>query len=78
MWRAIFYVVSIVALAAAIALTWVTAAGIWLLAFVIVLIALGIADITSNNNVLRNYPVIGHIRYWMEFISPEIKVEEIR
>jgi glutamate synthase domain-containing protein 2 len=73
MWRTVFYIVSIVALAAAIALTWVTTAGIWVLVFMIALIVLGISDITSNNNVLRNYPVIGHIRYWMEFISPEIR-----
>lgn len=33
----------------------------------------GIYDIFfSHHNVLMNYPVIGHLRYMLEFISPEI------
>jgi len=40
---------------------------------VIPLIFLGIYDILSYQNVLRNYPVIGHIRYMAEFIRPEIQ-----
>jgi glutamate synthase domain-containing protein 2 len=28
--------------------------------------------VASSHNVLSNYPVIGHLRYIMEFISPEI------
>lgn len=37
------------------------------------LFIVGVADTFSKNNVLYNYPVIGHIRYLMEFISPEIR-----
>lgn len=37
------------------------------------LILLGIRDIYSPHNVLSNYPVIGHLRYIFEFISPEIR-----
>ncbi|MEJ2058960.1 MAG: FMN-binding glutamate synthase family protein [Gammaproteobacteria bacterium] len=45
--------------------------GLW---FVVPYTLLGLYDILlSNHNVLRNYPVIGHLRYMMEFISPEIR-----
>ena len=38
------------------------------------LIGVGIYDIRhGQHNVLRNYPVIGHIRYFAEFIRPEIQ-----
>lgn len=44
-----------------------------LLFFIIPIILLGIYDIRSKHNVLRNYPVIGHLRYMFEFIRPEIQ-----
>lgn len=34
---------------------------------------IGIYDLQSNHNILRNYPVIGHFRYMFEFIRPEIQ-----
>ena len=34
---------------------------------------LGIYDLSSSHSILRNYPVIGHIRYLFEFIRPEIQ-----
>jgi glutamate synthase domain-containing protein 2 len=35
--------------------------------------AIGLFDaLAARHNVLRNYPVIGHLRYMLEFISPEI------
>ncbi len=38
------------------------------------LVALGIADLTqTKRSLLRNYPVIGHLRYMMEFVRPEIR-----
>ena len=37
-------------------------------------ILLGFYDMHfTHHNVLRNYPVIGHLRYALEFISPEIQ-----
>lgn len=46
---------------------------LWLLIVALPLTALGLWDIfISRNNVLHNYPVIGHLRYMLEFISPEI------
>lgn len=45
-----------------------------LLILVIPYIALGVHDMYfSTHNVLRNHPVIGHLRYLFEFIRPEIQ-----
>jgi glutamate synthase domain-containing protein 2 len=47
---------------------------LYLLIVALPLAALGLFDIfISTSNVLRNYPVIGHLRYMLEFISPEIQ-----
>lgn len=46
---------------------------LWFLIIVIPYIALGIYDMTHLHNILRNYPVIGHLRYLFEFIRPEIQ-----
>ncbi|WP_373089620.1 FMN-binding glutamate synthase family protein, partial [Sneathiella sp.] len=46
----------------------------WALLFLAPYITLGLYDMHfSEQNVLRNYPVIGHLRYMLEFISPEIQ-----
>ena len=38
------------------------------------LIALGIHDLVqTKRSVLRNYPIIGHLRFMLEFIRPEIR-----
>ena len=35
---------------------------------------LGVRDLRqTQRSVLRNYPVLGHMRYWLEFIRPEIR-----
>lgn len=71
--RTIFYVSSAVALAIIAALYPVWHHSPYLLIIVLPLIALGIYDIYSRHNVLRIYPVIGHLRYMFEFIRPEIQ-----
>jgi glutamate synthase domain-containing protein 2 len=39
-----------------------------------VLVAVGIRDmLQSKHTVLRNYPLIGHLRFLLEFIRPEIR-----
>jgi glutamate synthase domain-containing protein 2 len=76
MFRFIFYIVSLLALAAVAALVWMVGfqtGVIVLLVIVLLLVGLGIYDVLSIHNVLRNYPVVGHLRYLMEFISPEIR-----
>ncbi|MFZ4550638.1 MAG: FMN-binding glutamate synthase family protein [Aquabacterium sp.] len=48
--------------------------GLWLALLGLALVALGIRDMRqSARAVLRNYPVIGHLRYMLEFIRPEIR-----
>ncbi|MDX6261261.1 MAG: hypothetical protein QOH84_2949 [Kribbellaceae bacterium] len=49
--------------------------GIWvLLAIAVVLVAVGIYDVTQKkHSILRNYPVIGHMRFLLEGIRPELQ-----
>ena len=73
MMRAVYYGVSALVLAVigAVYVFWHPIA--WLLVLAVPYILIGLYDINSPHNVLRNYPVIGHLRYMMEFISPEIR-----
>jgi glutamate synthase domain-containing protein 2 len=50
-------------------------AGWWvLLALVVALVALGIHDLVQKkHSILRNYPVIGHMRFLLEGIRPELQ-----
>lgn len=46
----------------------------WFIAFMIPVIALWIYDITQKKHtLLRNFPVLGHVRYFLEFLRPEIQ-----
>lgn len=47
----------------------------WLLPLVLgALSAVGVQDLRQTRHaVLRNYPVIGHMRFMLEFIRPEIR-----
>ncbi len=57
------------------AFTWVISDhGSWLVLTFAVLVLLGLRDVLqSKRAVLRNYPVIGHLRFFLEFIRPEIR-----
>ena len=74
MLRISFYVLSVLALAL---IGWAAPAhpeALYALIVVAPLVLVGLYDIfVSHHNVLSNYPVIGHLRYMMEFISPEIR-----
>lgn len=50
-------------------------AGWWVLAVVIVaLLAVGVWDVVqTRHSILRNFPVLGHMRYLLESIRPEIQ-----
>ena len=38
------------------------------------LVLIGLRDVTQTRHaILRNYPVIGHLRFLLEFIRPEIR-----
>lgn len=73
MWRIVFYIVSLIALVVVGVLSVLDIHVLYWLILVVPLIVLGIYDIFSHHNVLTNYPVIGHLRYMLEFISPEIR-----
>ena len=56
---------------------WVTSrsasGSLWAVGFV-ALIALGFRDVRqTKHSILRNYPVIGHLRFVFEFVRPEIR-----
>lgn len=71
--RSAYYTVSLVGLAAIGLLSLVWPSSLYLLFLLVPYIAVGLYDVSSKHNVLRNYPVIGHLRYLLEFISPEIQ-----
>jgi glutamate synthase domain-containing protein 2 len=50
-------------------------AGWWVLAAVLALVALlGVYDVVQRrHSVLRNFPVLGHLRYLMESVRPELQ-----
>ena len=48
--------------------------GAWMVVLGLLLVLLGFKDVRqSKRSVLRNYPVMGHMRYLLEFIRPEIR-----
>src|SRR6266566_2615128 len=45
--------------------------GIGLFAFLVIVV---IHDVTQKRHaVIRNFPIIGHFRYWLEAIGPELR-----
>ena len=49
-------------------------AGGWFFLLFAALVVVGVFDLRqSKKSVLRNYPVIGHMRYMLEFVRPEIR-----
>ena len=46
----------------------------WLAVLFAALVLLGLRDVNqTRHSVLRNYPVIGHLRFLLEFVRPEIR-----
>jgi len=71
--RQLFYRVSIISVLFVTIVAFFWPPVLHLLWIIVPYILLGLYDINSNHNILRNYPVIGHFRYMMEFIRPEIQ-----
>ena len=48
---------------------------IWIVtAVIIVLLAVALFDLSQRQHaILRNFPIIGHFRYWLEAIGPELR-----
>lgn len=46
---------------------------LWSLIIIGPLVLVGLRDFfQTKHSVLRNFPIVGHFRYWLEFIRPEI------
>jgi len=47
---------------------------IWLYIFLGLLAVVAIHDITQRTHtILRNFPIVGHFRYWLEAVGPELR-----
>ena len=69
-----FYRIAIIAILFVLALSLVTPKALWLFTIIGPLVLLGLYDLFQRKHtVLRNFPVIGHFRYMLEFIRPEIQ-----
>ncbi|MEM7615401.1 MAG: FMN-binding glutamate synthase family protein, partial [Pseudomonadota bacterium] len=70
---ATFALVALLTLVSLILLSWTA----WMWVPVVIfgaLTALGVHDVLqSNHSILRNYPVLGHMRFLFEGIRPEIR-----
>src|SRR6478672_9872178 len=72
-----FFIVGMLAVAAAVVALAASLGGwAWwvLLVLAVALLGLGIWDVLqSKHAILRNYPVLGHLRFLMEDIRPELQ-----
>ena len=73
MYRSHFIVLSLVILIGLLATAFFWPGALYILIVWAVLTAVGIGDLYSRHNVLNNYPVIGHLRYMLEFVRPELR-----
>jgi glutamate synthase domain-containing protein 2 len=48
--------------------------GEWLVVAFVVLVLIGVSDLLQQRHaILRNYPVIGHMRFFFEYVRPELR-----
>ena len=73
MYRRLFYLLVPVTLALILAVGVVWHPWLWLLLLWVPLALIGWRDLSSTANVLYNYPLIGHLRYMLEFVRPELR-----
>ena len=72
--RGLYYLISVRGLVTTFIAYQFSEAALYILYFLIPYIVIGLWDIFSTKHtILRNYPVIGHLRYMFEFIRPEIQ-----
>ncbi len=72
--RRIYYAVTYVALPLTVVAGVFWPPAHWLLVLLVPYALVGLYDMmTTRHNVLNNYPVLGHFRYMLEFVSPEIR-----
>ncbi|MGH3563052.1 MAG: glutamate synthase-related protein, partial [Mycobacterium sp.] len=69
-----FAAVGVVAIIAGVATAFTSWAWLWLAVPAALLFALGVYDLVQpRHSVLRNYPVLGHMRYLLEKLRPELQ-----
>jgi len=71
--RRLYYYISIISLLLVISISFFWTPVLYFLIIIVPFILIGIHDIFTTHNVLRLYPVIGHLRYMLEFVRPEIQ-----
>ncbi|WP_170479825.1 FMN-binding glutamate synthase family protein [Ruegeria arenilitoris] len=72
--RKIYYVLTYIVLPLTVLVGYFWPPAYWLLIILIPYAVIGLYDmLTTKHNVLNNYPVLGHFRYMLEFVSPEIR-----
>ena len=72
--RQYFILISVLAIASIIGLSLISPAWLWLFAVVGPIVLLGLYDIVqTKKSILRLYPVLGHFRYILESVRPEIQ-----
>ncbi|MGM8851180.1 FMN-binding glutamate synthase family protein [Salinicola halophyticus] len=73
MYRQFFYLLTAALIAATLVIGVFWHAFLWLLILWVPLALIGWRDLRSPHNVLYNYPLIGHLRYLLEFVRPELR-----
>ncbi|MCA9264681.1 MAG: hypothetical protein KDA60_12560 [Planctomycetales bacterium] len=49
-------------------------AAMWIWIVVVAVIGLALHDLCQHRHaILRNFPVVGHFRYWLETVGPELR-----
>jgi len=72
--RTVFVLTAVISTVATIFLSFFWPALLWLFLIIVPLVLLGVHDMTQKRrSLLRLYPVVGHIRYMLESIRPEIQ-----
>jgi len=72
--RYAYYIISVVSLLLVLAIYQIWPPILWALVIVIPYVLIGLHDVLAvKHTILRNYPVVGHFRYMLEFIRPEIQ-----
>ncbi|WP_171212400.1 FMN-binding glutamate synthase family protein [Ruegeria sp. HKCCA5426] len=72
--RRLYYILSYVCLPLTLLWGYFWPPAYWLLVILVPYAVIGLYDmLTTKHNVLNNYPVLGHFRYMLEFVSPEIR-----
>ena len=68
------FILSVAGLLISAATLWLGGTGGWLAPVFLALVGVGLFDLTQRkSSVLRNYPIIGHLRYTLEFVRPELR-----